>query len=147
MSYPNIEKFNEIVGRVFARLYVNFPATTKLTTDFLVGEGKGIFEVIPGVNDLDDEGKFAFASVDWLINAGYISAKKNEQTFEFAASVLTAKGLESLKQTPASLNASFGEQIDAAIKNGSTDALRSLASRTLTYGLSVILGLSQISHH
>lgn len=148
MAYSNIEKFDEIVGRVFSRTYVNFPVPVSLHVEFLVGEGRG-FDLLNGeMKALNDEGDFAFATVEWLVNAGFISASKNEQMLEFNGAVLTIKGLEALKQIPGSLKASIGEEIDAAVRKGSIDASRTLVAKALGFGLQVILNSTvPQSHH
>ncbi|MNN93398.1 hypothetical protein D3C81_2118280 [compost metagenome] len=54
----------------------------------------------------------------------------------FRQAVLTAKGLEVLKATPASLSSSsFGEQLQTAAKDGMLDTIKSLTNEALSRGV------------
>ncbi|MGU0728808.1 hypothetical protein ACSESD_00745 [Pseudomonas aeruginosa] len=84
-----------------------------------------------------DEELFFGHSVAWLIATGYLSAERLFPGASFRQAILTAKGLEVLKATPASLNSSssFGEQLQTAAKDGMLDTIKSLTNEALSRGV------------
>ncbi|WP_432780248.1 hypothetical protein QZH44_06880 [Pseudomonas corrugata] len=143
MASSNIDRFDEYAGLIFARLYATFPMRVQLDDD----------EVIPGawrdgefqLEAYESEAEFVKATIHWLKDAGYIDGRpSNRGLFD---AVLTSKGLEVLKATPASLDngPSLGERITDAAKEEGRETMRSLVSEVLGIGarlISPMFGLS-----
>ncbi|EPB4503246.1 hypothetical protein [Yersinia enterocolitica] len=131
---PNIEIFNETVGKTLAFLYENFPQRMSFTVSELTG--------IPVPSLVEEKQtriekyralEMRYYSIAWLVDTGYISAKPIPYD-EFHDAVLTAKGLEVLKIEPESLKAPFGDKLIEASKNSAAEVLKSTASSLLTAG-------------
>ncbi len=118
MAPKNIERFNEIVGEIFGRLYESFPVKIDIKAVDIVRQ-----------NELT----FFLDTVDWLKNSGYLIGARSSGGIHNA--VLTAKGLEVLNATPGSLEKPLGVRISDSIKIEGKEALRSLVSQTLGIGL------------
>jgi hypothetical protein len=135
MTASNIEQFDVITGRVLSALYENFPVPRYLLVQEFVGE---VFEFddLLGVELINDEGAFFLASVKWLANAGYMEFSEEIHLNGFADVVLTAKGLETLKAVPASLQTgpSLGEKLVDATKGGAKEVVRGLVGEVLSLG-------------
>lgn len=142
MPTSNIDKFNEVTGKVLAYLYMNFPIPMVLTPSTLGIEEAptGIYDPFSGtaigeVPRSNDE-IFFFHSINWLIATGYISANRYTASTQFGQSVLTAKGLEVLKAIPSSLtNSSFGQQLQEAANAGMLDTIKGLTNEVLSRGI------------
>ncbi|EOG6951221.1 hypothetical protein [Edwardsiella piscicida] len=91
---PNIDIFNETVGKTLAFLYENFPRRTSFSVSELTDIPEPLF-------DEEKQSRIAkhralelrFYSIAWLVDAGYISAKPvpyNE--FHDAISTVTGDG-------------------------------------------------------
>lgn len=148
MSDSNIERFDEITGKVFAHLYQSFPIPTSMGAEF-VGVKISSVTCIPhtgvpygGIYDLSAEERktfdFFIHSVNWLAKAGYIDVSSSGST-TFYDVTLTAKGLEVLKATPSSLDntPSIGQQLITAAKGGFVDQLQSLTASALKRGVAL----------
>ncbi len=148
MSNSNIERFDEITGKIFAHLYQSFPVPVFLGTQ-LVGITISSTVTMPysgapygGIHDLDEAERetvnFFVHSAKWLAKAGYIDILIIGQT-DFIDVTLTAKGLEVLKATPKSLENSetLGQQLVTAAKGGFADQLRDLTSSVLKRGVAL----------
>lgn len=154
MSSDNIEKFNEITGKVFALLYGSFPIPQDLfphsidiaptpqpeydpETATLGGIG------IASTYELNEEEKLFGHTVAWLVDTGYLSAKRRNAVDMYQGVVLTAKGLEVLKAVPSALDKngskSYGEQLQEAAKTGISETLKGLANETLTKGVGLVI--------
>ncbi|EIU0511074.1 TPA: hypothetical protein ACJINS_004821 [Escherichia coli] len=118
MAPKNIERFNEIVGEIFGRLYESFPVKIDIKAVDIVRQ-----------NELT----FFLDTVDWLKNSSYLIGARSSGGIHNA--VLTAKGLEVLNATPGSLEKPLGARISDSIKIEGKEALRSLVSQTLGIGL------------
>ena len=145
MAVSNIEKFDDLAGRILAELYESFPVATVISTEDFMDSGRHWDDVLE-MEVLDDGGTFFISTATWLINAGYISGSAFQNLF-IEKAVLTAKGLEVLKALPESLNSgpSIGEQLSDAAKAGSTEVMRGLLSQALSIGarlVSPFVGLS-----
>lgn len=148
MPGSNIERFDEITGKIFAHLYQNFPVPTHLSPQVVgVTIPKGAFDPVSeqswgGIDDLDDAQRevvsFFVHSAKWLTKAGYIDVLIAGST-GFIDVTLTAKGLEVLKATPKSLESSesLGQQLVTAAKGGFADQLRDLTSAVLKRGVAL----------
>lgn len=142
MSAHNIEKFNEITGQVLAYLYVSFPVPVDLSPASIGidaapdGEYAPTSGLVAGGKPKTEDELFFGHSVAWLIATGYLSADRLLSGVFFCQAVLTAKGLEVLKATPASLSSSsFGEQLQTAAKDGMLDTIKSLTNEALSRGV------------
>ncbi|MCC8420908.1 hypothetical protein [Photorhabdus thracensis] len=75
MSTTNIEKFNEIVGIIFGKLYESFPLKIDLLSIEIIGEllqysdGTYSDELCTTVEDH----RFFLDTVDWLMTNGYLA--------------------------------------------------------------------------
>ncbi len=135
----NIERFDNLVGRLFGELYEAFPIPRNLfCTDMQKHiEAAGLNE-IDDFNPCADEARFFTASVRWLGNAGLI--EHGDVVAGTAHDcVLTAKGLEILKATPACLEGALGDRLVQAAKHDADEELRQLSGQALSYGISLAL--------
>ncbi|KAB0502783.1 hypothetical protein [Pseudomonas lini] len=137
----NIERFDQLTGRIFAVLYEDFPMTVDLTdeafTDAIVVDPVDSEE---GMDQLMARGEFFSATVLWLIKSGYISFYEDiSKTHDmFLGCTLTAKALEALKATPSTLSGdSIGASLQAAAKGGMVEAIKSLTNDALSKGLAL----------
>lgn len=139
MSTSNIDRFDHLVGAIFAKLYANFP----------IGEhfNSGSFNDLIIVDDEDIGGErsqlmsrpeFFVATLKWLINAEYITVAQeipNSKGTDFLGRTLTAKALEVLKVNVDSLSGkTIGAQLQEATKAGLMDSVKSLTGRALSMG-------------
>jgi hypothetical protein len=141
MAASNIEQFDEITGQVLGALYETFPVPRRLfITDFVL-DGFSMSEQL-GMPVPNAAGSFFLASVDWLAGAGYLTHRGHAQGTGFLDSVLTAKGLEVLKATPASLQTgpSLGEKLVDASKGGAKEVLRGVVGEVLSLGSRLATG-------
>jgi hypothetical protein len=134
MSAPNIERFNILVGAIFARLYETFPVPIELIAtnfaDLLVDDE-------PTENGYHKGGyvRFFTSTVDWLGEHGYLIRKELVTTHIIRGCVLTARTLELLNAMPSNLESkdpSLGEQLVSATKEGMTGKVKELASDFLS---------------
>lgn len=132
MALSNIEQFDEIVGKAFALLYESFPMPRELMYGQVI-ESDDLAEA-------DDAKSAAFfmASIQWLIDTGYLSAKELQQ-IGFSGAVLTAKGLEALKALPDSLQGPIGARLIEAAKTDGREVMRSLTGQALGFGLQLMM--------
>jgi len=137
MPESNIERFDQLTGIVFSRLYDKFPVTVDLNVmDFgdILEPGELIepLEIYTGSEQLE----FFTGTIDWLIEAGYIvSRQKSAYAYTYEECTLTAKALEILKATPVSLGGeTLGGTLAAAVKDGAKSKLKELASEVLSKG-------------
>jgi len=143
MSTSNIERFDQLTGRIFADLYEAFPMPRTLSDRSY----SSIIEPDQPATDgkqSSDPGQFFTATITWLVNSGYITtfqARLNGR-FTYDGCVLTAKGLEVLKSIPSSVGGkSFGQSLQEAAKAGSKEALKKITGEVLSFGLGVMTKL------
>ncbi|EHD22630.1 MULTISPECIES: hypothetical protein [Brenneria] len=132
MTNSNIEKFNELVGIIFAKLYESFPLKRDLFTDDILGK-EFLASNSQEIGTSAEDEIFFLDSIDWLLMSGYIVGARSSGGCHNV--VLTAKGLEVLKAVPQSLNSPLGERIVAAVNAEGRKALSSLVSQALGLGL------------
>lgn len=134
MSTANIEKFDEITGEVFAKLYENFPSPCLLKAADYVETPLEFHEQL-GFEVTTKDAEFFFACIRWLESAGYITTKSENELY-VADALLTNKGLEVLRAVPSSLQgkASIGEQLSGGIAKGGKELARMLVSEALGLG-------------
>ena len=138
MTMSNIERFDEITGDVFAKLYLNFPVPCLLRAADYVTNPTEYNEHIGG--DVPSrEAEFFFSSIRWLEDAGYIVTKAENESY-VADVVLTSKGLEVLRAMPSSLQgkASIGERLGDTAAKGGKEIARMLVSEALALGTRIV---------
>jgi hypothetical protein len=136
MASSNIERFDEIAGKAFGLLYESFPVPRNIMIRHLTQKDSAINE-----NDFtEEEGYFIIASLQWLINSGYITAARPGSIMGFSDVVLTAKSLEVMKAIPDSLQTPLGERLVEAAKGEGRELFRSLVGQVLDMGLKYTLG-------
>ncbi len=145
MAVSNIEKFDDITGKIFAELYQSFPLPQLLLPSSFV-ENAMQFDERYGTEVPTDDAEFFIATAEWLMHAGYITCKPCRY-IRIDDAVLTAKGLEVLKAIPKSVTStsSIGEQLAASAKEGGKEVTRGLVSEAFGLGvriLSPMIGLS-----
>lgn len=141
MTTSNIEQFDEITGQLLGKLYENFPVPCRLLIKDFVADGYAMNEHL-GVEVPNDKGDFFLSSVDWLANAGYLQFHEKIHNFGYQGAVLTAKGLETLKATPESLQSgqTLGEKLVDASKGGAKEVMRGLVGEILSLGTRIASG-------
>lgn len=137
MPQNNIDRFDEIAGRVFADLYNSFPQPRLLNLNEYANDDD------PHPNNLEEwahkeaQCDFTADSITWLKNAGFITSGNRSGNYVSNA-VLTPKGLECLKLTPNSLKLSAGKQLSEAAKNGSIEVLKGITNQVLGIGVAIV---------
>lgn len=144
----NIERFDTIVVLALADLYSRFPVRQYLASSKFIVTEDG--EHVDGLSS-EEEGllfaeglhlkdpyfkrrNFAFESLRWLVDAGYIHGTPAAYN-GINDAVLTAKGLEVLKAIPDSLQGSLGERLVEAVKADSREVGRTVLGQI--FGLAV----------
>jgi len=133
MAAGNIERFNMLVGAIFAKLYESFPIPTDLTVmDF-------VEQMTPSLaSDNDDpyhDVRFFSSTIIWLANHGYIDSGSAMSNGTVTRCTLTARALELLKKMPSNLedkDPSLGDQLVSATKEGMSGKVKELASDLLS---------------
>ena len=98
----NIEKFNQAVGLIFAKLYEAFPEPIMLRVEDL--DPKETDNGAPLGEHLDRWKLYGHAMM-FLREEGYVRFKDPTMAFDlFPLAVLTRKGLEALNKTPESIS-------------------------------------------
>ncbi|MGL6488008.1 hypothetical protein ACSZNF_13735 [Aeromonas hydrophila] len=147
----NIERFDTILVLALADLYSRFPVRQYLASSkFIVTEeGEHIDGLSPEAEGhLYDEDpyfkdpyfkrkEFAFDSLRWLVDAGYLHGTPVAYD-GINDAVLTAKGLEVLKATPDSLQGSLGERLVEAAKADSREVGRTVLGQIIGLGVGLL---------
>lgn len=134
MSRSNIDRFDEIVGRVFADLYESFPVPLNLRVEnYLQRDTEPEPDPFDGALRYMKEEEIIESTIRWLANAGFLTSGKLIGG-SFTHAILTPKGLECLKLTPDSIKGPAGSQLAAAVKSGSIATLKMVASSTIGVG-------------
>lgn len=142
LTLSNIQSFDEITGKVFAALYEAFPVPRILMpAQFMEGGEDAVFvpDSFTGA-ELTLEAEFFMASIDWLVNEGYINSSRRDPQY-FGDVVLSSKGLAALSAVPDSLTSPkpLGERLVAAAKSGGKEILQSTLREVLSVGLKTIM--------
>ena len=137
----NIESFNIAVAEVFGKCYQAFPIRIDVS---VIEVGEAIYEALdPGCgHDMrNSEYDIARASINWLIESGYLW-HRNATHISFNAVTLSPKGLEVLNVIPKELQikTTLGEELGKGVKEIGKDAALSLVKTTLSYGAKLVLG-------
>ena len=136
MTATNIERFNVLVGAIFAKLYENFPEPIELNVlDFLeqmaTDEPTGTDHQLATTKD----NRFFVSTVLWLSNHDYLDSGSPLSNGAVMNCCLTARTLELLKAMPPNLESkapSLGDQLISATKEGTTNKMKELASDFLS---------------
>lgn len=139
MAVSNIERFDELTGRVLSTLYVFFPVPVGLLPKEFGIEPTRLDDFL-GMPVANEEVEFFAATVGWLAETGYLRYQNRDPALVtgFGGAVLTAKGLELLKAIPDSLGGSFGERLGDAVATEGREGLRALVSQVLGAGISLL---------
>lgn len=141
MSLPNIQRFNEYTGAILASLYEHFPVRKSLLPrNFIEGGAAAVMVPDDHLGERQsDEAVFFMATVQWLVDAGYVQCKKAFHDYA-ADATLTAKALEALNALPDSLSGkqSLGERLVGAVKDGGKQLLRTVAQEAISASLKAI---------
>lgn len=137
MGASNIERFDQLVGEIFASLYDSFPVAKKLEAEKFVRPILG--SKTPESIDLNRTVElevFFDSSMTWLRQSGYIYFEGEQSNPKaFYQCVLTAKTLAVLKAEPKNLTGtSLGSELKKATKDGVSVAIKSLTSEALEVG-------------
>ena len=137
MEESNIDKFDFVVGELFAKLYEAFPQRTEVAYMELNQN-----EDLSFANDES----FEFCAVEWLERAGYIWIYHRDNVCVKA--VLSPKGLEILKSIPDSLSGkiSIGENLVSLFQEGAKETLKEKVKELVSLALSkgITLGVTLI---
>jgi hypothetical protein len=137
----NIDLFDEYVAVILAQLYEGFPVKRGIDARKISGHTE--------INDwggvADEAGnpsrkfEIAYATIEWLVETGYIRAADRSQ-FGFSQAVLTASALEVLKASPDSLKVkeAVGERIVRFVKEGSLGLAKEAAKAAISHGIGMI---------
>lgn len=140
MTSTNIERFDQLTGRVFADLYAAFPIP-KTLSDISYANASST-EADESEQEVNPEFANLFVyTVRWLAASEYLthSVQMMSSPYVFEDCVLTAKGLEALKATPASIGGkSLGQSLQDAAKTGAMDALKKLSGQVLSVGMHMV---------
>lgn len=133
----NIDKFNDLAGRILGELYGVFPCPAILAPGkFYDFDCQSPDEVISSDNYL-----FFVSTVEWLISNGYIAASR--ECAWFSRAVLAEKALEVMNRHPESLNQnesrSRGQMLVDAVKSGNTLAWKAVFSEIISAGVKISL--------
>ena len=134
----NIDLFNEYVAGILARLYEGFPVKDDLDVRKISGhEDEDEFGVICAPDGRrSKEAEVAFATVEWLVETGYVRADDRRYPRAFGGCVLTSKGLKVLQAEPESVKISetAGDKLSRLVAEGSVELAREAAKALLALG-------------
>jgi hypothetical protein len=146
LTTSNIDRFDQLAGKVFALLYESFPMTVSLTAEpFTAIIAVEPAETIEGHQQVFDTDEFFAASITWLAQSGYMAfTAQGIMPATFHQCTLTAKGLEVLKAIPDSLTGrSIGSQLQDAAKAGLLESVKSLTGKAL--GIGATMGYAAVT--
>ena len=134
----NIDRFDKYVALILGRLYEQFPVKTDLDVRRLTGheEMDDTGAILAPNGDESREVAIAYATIEWLIDTGYVRAKEPHHPIGFRRCVLTAEGLRLLKAVPGSVQVgnTVGEKLIRYIREGALDMAKELVKSTLAIG-------------
>lgn len=141
MEKTNIERFDEISADILAHLYEAFPVHTSVTPkvsgleEILDQDYDPVEGASTSTGSRDQETDFFEATLDWLVQSGFVSRKDN---IPFSGVyVLTSLGLQALKHVPQpSLGSeTLGEKLTAATKSGAKEIAKEALNQALSIGM------------
>lgn len=124
----NIKTFDLYVGKILAFLYKEFPCKCEFNYKSDFGE----------VN-----ARIMLATLEWLKDSGFIEFQSTINDDFIYSAILSAKGLELLKQKPKSIdkNISFGEWLVSSANSAKDEVIRKSAGEVLSYSLGFLAKL------
>ncbi|MGK5079627.1 hypothetical protein [Janthinobacterium sp. HLX7-2] len=144
MTLSNIDAFDELTGRIFAKLYENFPKPILLDARrFLDGGEAAVYDArsFTGAKLTPQAEAFVYTAA-WLVQEGYIAVRPHSKTNTgFSGAALSEKGLAALKAVPDSLatRATLGERLVQSVKAGTMETLKSIASEVLSVCVKTVI--------
>ena len=137
----NIELFDEYTARTFASLYESFPRKKVIDAREICGhsETDEFGSVLNRAGERSKHFEVAMATIEWLIETGYIRAAEMDQ-YGARDAVLTSQGLMVLKASPDSLKPveGIGDRIARLVHNGSIDAAKEAANAAIALGIGTL---------
>ena len=135
---PNIDRFDHYAALVLSQLYADFPVKADVDVRTLTGHSDtDEFGALVAPNGKESrEARIAYATIEWLIDTGFVRAAEPQHPIGFRACVLTAEGLKLLKATPASvhLTETVGDKLIRFVKEGALDLAKDLVKSALALG-------------
>ena len=138
MRMPNIDRFDKYVALILSRLYEQFPVKADIDVRRLTGHDEmddtGVIRA-PNGNE-SREAEIAYATIEWLIDTGYVRATEPHYPIGFRGCVLTAEGLRLLKAVPGSVQISetVGDKLVRFVREGALDLAKDLVKGALAIG-------------
>lgn len=134
----NIDLFNEYAAVILAQLYESFPVKDDLDVRKITGHADvDEFGAICGPGGRrSKEAETAFATIEWLLDSGYVRAEDRRYPYGFARCVLTAEGLRLLNAMPESVRTkeTAGDKLSRLVREGAVEFARDAAKALLTLG-------------
>jgi hypothetical protein len=141
MTNSNLDKFNEMTGKILAALYEKFPATVNLAVEDFV-DGIPVTRDSRGLHlyKFNGDAKIFIGLVNWLGAEGYLRYSGSSMDTFFEAT-LTSKSLSILDAAPESLkvNVPLGMRLSTAAKSGATETLKSVAREVFVAGARMLV--------
>lgn len=143
MHPQNIQKFDETVAIMLAKLYDNFPTPQSIVVD-AYGVDVQILYQVDGSEIYKQEKMKANAvinAVRWLADEDYLRFdSQSSEGDRIRGAVLTQKGLSLLNAIPASLSQTRGARLSSAIKSGAKEVAKEVLRQVLEEGAKWITG-------
>lgn len=144
MTAPNIKRFDQSCGLIFAYLYSHFPRRVLLTSgilDLVFEDAKAEVESSDWLAEFATQEVFFNSTIEWLIEADYLRVGKtttNGLCKEYHACVLTAKALEAMKSMPDSLTGDTMLSAAGDLAKGiGLDTAKRLGGRVIEAGVGI----------
>ena len=138
MAMPNIDRFDEYAALIFSRLYEHFPVKVDLDVRDLTGhrEMDENGAVLAPNGNTSRCASIAYATIEWLIETGYVRAKEPHYPIGFRGCVLTAEGLKLLKAMPGSVQFTdtVGDKLVRFVREGALDLAKDIVKGALAIG-------------
>ena len=135
---PNIDRFDQYVALILGKLYERFPVKTDLDARDLT-EHRELDQdgTILAPNGQESKNALiAYATIEWLIDTGYVRANEPRPPIGFRGCVLTAQGLKLLKATPGSvrITETVGDKLVRYVAENALDLAKDLVKSVLAIG-------------
>lgn len=138
----NIDLFDQYAADVLGRLYESFPVKCQLDVRNITGHAEtNEYGAIcaPGGRP-SKEAEIAYATIEWLVDTGYIRADHRSPGFSFQGCVLSPRGLEVLKSVPESVKVkeTIGDKLVRLLREGSIDLAKDAVRAAISAGARMI---------
>ena len=129
----NIELFDYYAGIIFSELIDEFPLPKDIKAADIVKNDIHIDEVNKHV-------AIVYYTCLWLKENGFVNLDNSFSSQKMVSNViLTAKGLEILKQTPQSIDGkSLGDNLKAAVQTGKDEFIKQAVNKIFSLSLNLI---------